>query len=68
MAAGRPRGRDAVLATGAALAATVLAGLGSVVVQAGSVAGYAVFALLAVAVLALLAAAGHWIRRARAHP
>jgi hypothetical protein len=66
VAQGTPKGREAAFATGSALAATVLAGLASVVVQLGGAAAYAVFALLLVAVLALVVNAGVWIRRARA--
>jgi hypothetical protein len=65
MAQGTPNGRAATIATASTLGAVLLAGLASVIVQLDSVVAYAVFALLVVAVLALLASAGYWIRRAR---
>jgi hypothetical protein len=64
MAQGTPNGRAAGIATASALGATALAGLASVVVQFGGAAAYAVFAVLIIAVLALVATAGYWIRRA----
>jgi hypothetical protein len=65
VALGTPNGRAAGLATASALGATAVAGLASVVVQLGGAAAYAVFALLVIAVVALLVSAGYWIRRAR---
>ena len=64
MAQGTPNGRAAGIATASALGATALAGLASIVVQLGGAAAYAVFAVLIIAVLALVATAGYWIRRA----
>jgi hypothetical protein len=65
MATGTPNGRAAMIATASALGAVLLAGLASVVVQLDSVIAYVVFALLVVVVVALVASAGYWIRRAR---
>jgi hypothetical protein len=65
MAVGTPNGRAAGFATASALGATAAAGLASVVFQLGGAAAYAVFALLVIAVVALLVSAAYWIRRAR---
>lgn len=55
-----------MLGTGAVVAATVLAGLASVVVQLGGAVYYAAFAVLAAVVVALAVAAVRWFRAARA--
>jgi hypothetical protein len=65
MAVGTPNGRAAGFATASALGATAAAGLASVVFQLGGAAAYVVFALLVIAVVALLVSAAYWIRRAR---
>ncbi len=66
MAQGTPRGRLAGSAAAAGVGAAVLAGVASVAVQAGTVVGYALFAVLLAGALVLAASAVRLFTRARA--
>ena len=66
MAQGTPRARLAGLGTAAGLGAAVVAGLASVAVQAGTIAGYILFVILLVGFLALVAGSVRWFTQARA--
>lgn len=65
MAMGTPRARLAGLGTAAAVGAAILAGLASVAVQAGTVAGYVLFVILLAGFLALAARSVRWFTQAR---
>jgi hypothetical protein len=66
MAQGSPRARLAATAAAAGVGAAVLAGVASVAVQAGTIAGYALFVVLLAGALVLAASAVRLFTRARA--
>ena len=66
VAMGSPRARLAGLGTAAGMGAAVLAGLASVAVQAGTIAGYVLFVVLVVGFLLLAARSVRWFTQARA--
>lgn len=65
MPTGTPHGREALIGTVSALAAIILAGLASVVVQLGGAGAYVAFVILLVAIAVLVVISGRWFRRAR---
>ncbi|MGD9695982.1 MAG: hypothetical protein AB7V42_10020 [Thermoleophilia bacterium] len=64
---GTPHAREAAIGTIAALAAAIVAGFSSIVVQAQSVTGWVTFAVMLVVAAALLAVSVTYIGKARRH-
>jgi hypothetical protein len=63
---GYPKTRPAVLGAACGILAALVAGVASVAVQAGTLAGYALFVVLVAITIGLLLLAGYSISRARA--